>query len=85
MKNFVKKFLLFLVTVHGLGINVIGFIVYGLFFRTYNLFDSTLVLLLSLQLNSFGFYYYQKFYPDMLTDPSKQLRSFWFFSIFSKA
>lgn len=84
MKNFVKNFLLFLLVLHGFGINVVGFIVYGLVFRTYGLLDSVLVLLISLQLNTFGFYYYQKIYPDMVTDPGKKLRSPWVVDFFRK-
>ncbi|MCK9403202.1 MAG: hypothetical protein M0Q26_07365 [Chitinophagaceae bacterium] len=84
MKNFVKRFLLFLLVVHGFGINVIGFIVYGLVFRTYGPIDSVLVLLISLQLNTFGFYYYQKIYPDMVTGTGKQLRSPWVIDFFRK-
>lgn len=83
MKNFVKKPLLFLLVLHGFGINVIGFIVYSLVFRTHSLIDVGLVWLISFQLNLIGFYFYQKYYPDMVTDPMKKLRSPWVIDLFT--
>lgn len=82
MKKTIKKTLLILLVVHGFGINVIGAILYYLFFHPVDLGNYGILWLVSFQLNAFCFYYYKKCYPDKVDSSQNQPRSPWITDFF---
>ncbi len=77
-----KTILINLLIIHGLGINVLGFIIGLIYFHPVNKGIWFLIWIASLQLNSYCIYHYKKRYPNMVDPDKNEQKSPWLNDLF---
>ncbi len=77
-----KKLILNLLVLHGIGINLIAAAVGFIYFQPVNKWFWFLIWLASLQINAYCIYKYKRKYPDMTIPEKDEQKSPWLTDLF---